>query len=57
MIDKTFAERVKALCKAKKWTSADLAEQIGVSRRTVERWRYGRKPSEMAVRAVEQLEK
>ena len=42
------AQDIKALRKAHKWSTTDLAEMCGVSGRTVEGWEQGRKVSRPA---------
>ena len=44
-----YAPALKQLRKEKDWSTADLAEKLGVSPRTVENWEQGRMPSKTAL--------
>lgn len=44
-----YPNGLRALRKERKWTVADLAEQLGASPRTVEGWEQGRMPSKAAL--------
>ena len=44
-----YADGFRQVRHLKGWSTADLAEQIGVSSRTVEGWEQGRMPSKPAL--------
>lgn len=44
-----YADGLKKLRQEKGWSVADLAEQVGASKRTVEGWEQGRTPSKAAL--------
>jgi DNA-binding transcriptional regulator YiaG len=50
-----YADGLRQLRKAKGWSVADLAEQVGVSARTVEGWEQGRLPSKPALIILSKL--
>ena len=50
-----YADGLRQLRKAKGWSTADLAEQVGVSARTVEGWEQGRMPSKPALIILSKL--
>ncbi len=45
-----YADGIKMLRKIKKWSTGELAEQLGVSKRTVENWEQGRMPKPIALK-------
>lgn len=50
-----YAPGVKAIREKAGMTTQQLADEIGVSRRTVEGWESGRLPSTLALRALAPL--
>jgi transcriptional regulator with XRE-family HTH domain len=53
---KQLKERLKALREKKDWAQEDLAQEIGVSLSTVQRWeRKGSKPTRLARRELQRL--
>lgn len=50
-----YADGFRRVRQLKKWTTADLAEQLGVSARTVEGWEQGRMPSKPALFILSKL--
>ena len=50
-----YAPGIKAIRDKAGMTTQQLADQIGVSRRTVEGWESGRTPSTLALRALAPL--
>lgn len=50
-----YAPGVKAIREKAGMTTQQLADEIGVSRRTVEGWESGRMPSTLALRALAAL--
>lgn len=50
-----YADGIKAVRAKRSMTTQQLADEIGVSRRTVEGWESGRMPSTLALRAMESL--
>lgn len=50
-----YADGLRHLRKAKGWSVADLADQVGVSARTVEGWEQGRMPSKPALIILSKL--
>jgi DNA-binding transcriptional regulator YiaG len=46
---------LRQLRKSKGWSAADLADQVGVSARTVEGWEQGRMPSKPALIILSKL--
>lgn len=44
-----YADGFRRVRQLKGWSTADLAEQVGVSARTVEGWEQGRMPSKPAL--------
>lgn len=50
-----YADGLRRLRKSKRWSVADLADQIGVSSRTVEGWEQGRMPSKPALIILSKL--
>ena len=50
-------EQLKALRQAKRWTQEELAGQLGVALRTLQRWEGGKtQPSDMSLRFLRDLE-
>ena len=50
-------EQLKALRQAKRWTQEELAGQLGVALRTLQRWEGGKtQPSDMSLRFLRNLE-
>lgn len=50
-------EQLKALRRAKGWTQEELAGQLGVALRTLQRWEGGKtQPSDMSLRFLRNLE-
>jgi DNA-binding transcriptional regulator YiaG len=50
-----YAPGIKAIRAKTGMTTQQLAEAVGVSRRTVEGWEMGRMPSTLALRAMARL--
>ena len=50
-----YADGLRKLRKTKGWSTAKLAEQLGVSARTVEGWEQGRMPSKPALIILSKL--
>lgn len=50
-----YWDGLRQLRNAKGWSVADLAEQVGVSARTVEGWEQGRMPSKPALIILSKL--
>jgi DNA-binding transcriptional regulator YiaG len=50
-----YAPGIKALREKTGMTTQQLADAVGVSRRTVEGWESGRMPSTLALRALASL--
>jgi DNA-binding transcriptional regulator YiaG len=50
-----YAPALQQLRKEKGWSTTDLAEQVGVSARTVEGWEQGRMPSKPALIILSKL--
>lgn len=52
-----YAPRIKAIRAKAGLSTQQLADELGVSRRTVEGWESGRMPSKLALRALAKLAK
>jgi len=50
-----YAPGIKAIREKNKMNTQQLADAVGVSRRTVEGWESGRQPSTLALRALASL--
>lgn len=50
-----YADGFRQVRHLKGWSTADLAEQLGVSARTVEGWEQGRMPSKPALIILSKL--
>jgi ribosome-binding protein aMBF1 (putative translation factor) len=50
-----YADGLRQTRKAKGWSVADLANEVGVSPRTVEGWEQGRMPSKPALIILSKL--
>lgn len=50
-----YADGLRRLRHLKGWSTAELAEQLGVSARTVEGWEQGRMPSKPALIILSKL--
>ena len=50
-----YAQGIKAIREKRGLNTQQLADEIGVSRRTVEGWESGRMPSTLALRALAPL--
>lgn len=50
-----YAEGFRQVRHLKGWSTADLADQLGVSARTVEGWEQGRMPSKPALIILSKL--
>jgi len=50
-----YADGLRQLRKEKGWSVIDLADQVGVSARTVEGWEQGRTPSKPALIIISKL--
>lgn len=50
-----YACGVKSIRMRLRWSTQQFADEIGVSRRTVEGWESGRMPSTLALRAMASL--
>ena len=50
-----YADGFRRVRQQKGWSTADLAEQVGVSARTVEGWEQGRMPSKPALIILSKL--
>lgn len=48
----TFADGIQAILNYKKWNRDDMAHHVKVSRRTVDGWCNGRKPSNTVIMAL-----
>lgn len=50
-----YADGLRLIRKSKGWSVAEMAEQLGVSARTVEGWEQGRMPSKPALIILSKL--
>ena len=50
-----YVDGIKQFRQLNGWSTTDLAEKLGTSRRTVEGWEQGRMPSKMALKFMQKL--